>query len=89
MNGVNFKFKGAIYVKLAIVSVLTFLICTVGINTTAFWILYNTKAVPYFAYLSTRLFVLGQIWNSVFNYALLIILYPTILHIKKQIKKPS
>lgn len=89
MNGINFKFKGAIYVKLAIVSVLTFLICTVGINTTAFWILYNTKAVPYFAYLSTRLFVLGQIWNSVFNYALLIILYPTILHIKKQIKKPS
>ena len=43
MNCFNFKFRGFIYIKLAIVCILTFLICTVAINTTAFWILYNTK----------------------------------------------
>ena len=87
VNGVNLKFKGAIYVKLAIVSLLTFLVCTVGINTTAFWIIYNTKKVPFFAYLVTRLFVQGQIWNSVFNYALMFALYPMVQRITAIITK--
>ncbi len=82
MNGINIKAKFSSYIKIAIVAVLTFIICTVAINTTAFWILYNTKKVPYFAYLTTRLFVQGQIWNSVFNYALLFILYPLFIKIK-------
>lgn len=86
VNGIDFKFKGAIYVKLAITAVLTFLVCTVAINTTAFWIIYNTKKVPYTAYLVTRLFVQGQIWNSVFNYALLFALYPIILRINNLLK---
>ncbi len=87
MNSFNFNFKLAIYIKLLIVCILTFLICTVAINTTAFWIIYNTKKVPYFAYLVTRLFVQGQIWNSLFNYVLLFIFYPVILKIKSLIKK--
>lgn len=86
MNCFDFKFKFAIYIKLFMVCVLTFFICTVAINTTAFWIIYNTKKVPYLAYLTTRLFVQGQIWNSLFNYALLFILYPVILKIKSLIK---
>ena len=86
MNCFDFKFKFAIYIKLFMVCVLTFLVCTVAINTTAFWIIYNTKKVPFFAYLTTRLFVQGQIWNSLFNYALLFILYPVILKIKSLIK---
>ena len=87
MNGISFKFKGATYVKLAIVSLLTFLVCTVGINTTAFWLVYNTRKVPFFAYLVTRLFVQGQIWNSVFNYALMFALYPLVVRITKLIQK--
>ena len=86
MNCFDFNFKFAIYIKLFMVCVLTFLVCTVAINTTAFWIIYNTKKVPFFAYLTTRLFVQGQIWNSLFNYALLFILYPVILKIKSLIK---
>ena len=84
---VTLKFKGATYVKLAIVCVLTFLVCTVGINTTAFWLIYNTRKVPFFAYLVTRLFVQGQIWNSVFNYALMFALYPLVVRITKLIQK--
>ena len=85
-NLIDFKVKFAIFIKLLLVCVLTFLVCTVAINTTAFWIMYNTRKVPFFAYLVTRLFVQGQIWNSVFNYALLFIAYPLILKIKSLIK---
>ena len=87
VNGFYLKFKGAIYVKLAIVSLLTFCLCTVAINTTCFWILYNNKKVPFFVYLSTRLFIQGQIWNSVFNYALLFLLFPMVLRIRQIIIK--
>ncbi len=83
-NAPVLRIKGGAYVKLAIIAVLTFLLCTVAINTTAFWILYG-KGVPFFAYLSTRLFVSGQIYNSLFNYALLFIAYPVFDKIKKAI----
>lgn len=86
MNGLNFKFKGAIFLKLAIVCILTLALCTIGINTTAFWVLYS-KGVPYFAYVSTRLFVQGQIWNSLFNYGLLLVAYPTFDRVKAIIIK--
>ena len=86
MNCVDFKNKFTVYLKISIVCVLTFLICTIAINTTAFWIIYNTKKVPYFAYLITRLFVQGQIWNSLFNYVLLFVFYPVILRVKNTIK---
>ena len=82
VNGLPIKFKGAIYVKLAIVSVLTFLVCTIGINTTAFWLIYNNRKVPYFAYLITRVFVQGQIWNSLVNYVILMVITPLILKLK-------
>ncbi|MBO5067128.1 MAG: ECF transporter S component [Clostridia bacterium] len=85
MNFCNFKNKFSVYIKIAVVCALTFLLCTVAINTTAFWIIYNTRKVPYTAYLVTRLFVQGQIWNSLFNYALLFVSYPVIIRIKKSI----
>ena len=86
---VPFKFKGGAYVKIAIIVILTFLICTVGINTTAFWILYNGRKTPYLIYLSTRLFVNGQIWNSVLNYALVFVLYPVMVKLKQVLTKKS
>ena len=86
MNLIDFKFKFQIFVKLLLISVLTFIVCTIAINTTAFWIIYNTKKVPYFAYLVSRLFVQGQIFNSLFNYVLLFVAYPLIIKIKSVIK---
>ena len=76
-----FSFKGGKYVKIALVSLLSFAICTVAINTTAFWLLY-ARGVPYTTYLVSRLFVQGQIWNSLFNYALLFIVLPTLSKVK-------
>ena len=77
------KMKGALYIKTAIVSILTFALCTVAINTTAFWLIYSK--VSYTTYLVSRLFVQGQIWNSVFNYALLFVAVP-LLHRVKPLK---
>ncbi len=87
INGIEVKNKFGVYLKIAIVSLLTFLICTIAINTTMFWVVYNTKKVPFTAYLVTRLFVQGQIWNSLLNYALLFVLYPVVLQIKNNIKR--
>ncbi|MBE5750001.1 MAG: ECF transporter S component [Clostridiales bacterium] len=86
MNCVDLNNKFAIYIKISVVCVLTFLICTVAINTTAFWLIYNTRKVPFTAYLVARLFVQGQIWNSIFNYVMLFVFYPIVFRIKNSIK---
>ncbi|MBQ8290963.1 MAG: ECF transporter S component [Clostridia bacterium] len=74
------RWEGHLFVKGGIVSVVTFLLCTVGINTTAFWLLYSK--VSYGTYLISRLFVQGQIWNSLVNYALLFIVVPVLQRVK-------
>ena len=92
------RFKGSIYVKLAIISVATLLICSVGINSTGMYYIglkiYMDKGVKaaieerfggrntYFIYLVIRYFILGQIWNSVVNYALLFAIVPALKAIK-------
>lgn len=98
INGVDMKIKGAIYVKLAIVCVLSFFICTVGINSTGFYF-YNramgfSKAVldyvaehfggnvSFLAYVAYRLIFKLQIVNCIVNYAVLFAVYPLILKIK-------
>ena len=86
MNIFNVKSKFALYIKLSVICLLTLAICTIAINTTAFWLIYNTRKVPYFVYLFTRLFVQGQIWNSVFNYALLFISFPIFIRVKDLLK---
>ncbi len=70
----------ALYLKLACVCLSVFFICTVAVNTTAFWLLYSK--VSYGTYLITRLFIQGQIWNSLVNYALLFITLPVLNGIK-------
>ena len=77
IGGINLRFKGGLLVKILIVAISTFFVCTVGINTTAFWALYS-KGVPYFTYAFTRIVVRGQIYNSIANYALLFIIIPLI-----------
>ncbi len=69
-----------LYVKLALVCLSTFLLCTVAINTTAFWLLYSK--VNYKTYLVARLFAQGQIWNSLVNYILLFIAVPVLNGVK-------
>ncbi len=69
-----------VYVKLAAVCVSVFFLCTVLINTTAFWFLYSK--VDYMTYLVSRLFIQGQIWNSLVNYALLFMAVPILNRVK-------
>ena len=89
MNAPILDFKGAKYVKVALVCIITFVLCTIAINTTAFWIIYNTKKVPFWAYLTTRMFVQGQIWNSLVNYALLFVAVPLFDKVTKLIKNKN
>ncbi len=72
--------KVGLYIKLFLASLTSFLLCTVVINTTAFWLLYSK--VDYWTYLVTRLFVQGQIWNSLFNFVLVFIALPILNRIK-------
>lgn len=88
-HGLPFRFRGGVYVKLALICLAAFLVCTVGINSTGFY-LYNKHAfsnavieyaesrfggnVTFFVYVCYRLFFKGQIWNSLANYALVFIL---------------
>ena len=80
---IGLKGKGVLgnfYVKLSLVCLATFLLCTLAINTTAFWILYSK--VDYWTYLVARLFAQGQIWNSFVNYALLFVILPVLAKVK-------
>lgn len=82
VNGLRSESRWFLYVKLALVCLLSLTICTVLINTTAFWILYSKGKVDYVTYLISRLFVQGQIWNCLVNYALLFICTPALGKIK-------
>ena len=92
------RFKGSIYVKLALICVSTLFLCSVGINSTGMYYiglkLYMPKDVlaafekrfggrqTYLYYLVIRFFILGQIWNSLVNYALLFAIIPALKAIK-------
>ena len=80
VNGLRSEKTWFLYIKLALVCLLSFTVCTVLINTTAFWILY--ARVDYFTYLVSRLFAQGQIWNCLVNYALLFVTVPALTRIK-------
>ncbi len=85
-NGFPSGKKWSLWVKLSVVCAVSFLVCTVGINSTGFYF-YNKAMgfstavlayiaerfggeVSFFGYILYRLIFKGQIWNSVFNYAL-------------------
>jgi uncharacterized membrane protein len=81
VQSIPLKGKKWLFVKLAIASELIFIICTVAINTTAFWLLY-AKGVPYGTYFVMRIFVQGQIWNTLFNTAVLFAAVPALCKVK-------
>ena len=80
INALPEKKEWGVYLKIAFIALSSFLLCTVAINTTAFWLLY--AKVDYFTYLISRLFAQGQIWNSLFNYALAFFVIPTVRKLK-------
>lgn len=97
--GVNKQTKiSLLIVRVSLIIVTSFIICTIFINSTGFYI-YNknigalTKAIEYakqtfgseisfIIYLAYRLIFRGQILNSLFNYALFIIAIPVFKRIK-------
>ena len=70
VNGVKKENKGGRYAMIAISCLLSFVVCSVGINTTAFYYLYAGEGVSYWTYFIARFIVKGQLWNCIFNYAL-------------------
>lgn len=93
-----FRFRGSCYVKLAIVCVLSLLVCSVGVNTTGFYFYYtkigfSSNALGllqehfggvnlYWTYALVRLVFMGQLLNSAVNYALLFAVVPLLKAVK-------
>ncbi len=96
--GLPFRFKGAVYVKLALISILTLLVCSVGINTTGMYYIglniyfpNNVKQAiaekfggefSFWIYCAIRYFILGQIYNNIVNYVLLFAVVPLLNAVK-------
>ena len=82
-NGLRWKLKGAWAIKLALIGLITFLVCTVGINTTAMYFLWYSKTFSSWGeFLIFRLLSPIQIMNNLLNYGLLFAVLPTLGKIK-------
>ena len=75
-------FKGGAIVKILLASLLIFAVCTCGI-TTLYLNLVWYKSLTFWQCLGTRLFVEGQIWNTLANTLLLLLLLPPLSKIKQ------
>lgn len=98
VNGFKFDFKGGIYLKLAVACLVALFVCSVGINSTGFYFYnkasgFSTAVIEYvesrfgtgvsfFGYCCYRLLFKGQIYNSLFNYALLFLAVPVLNAVK-------
>ena len=69
------------HLKLAVACLLIFLVCTCGI-TALYLNLVWYKSMTYFEYITMRLFVQGQIYNSLVNSALIVFVLPLLEKIK-------
>ena len=66
-----------VYLKITVIALSTFVICSLCINSTFLWATYYSKTT-FWKFLITRYFVQGQVFVSILNYALLFILIPVI-----------
>lgn len=82
VNGIEGKNKNFWVYKVIVAGLVSFLLCTVLINTTALWITFNQMKTPFHVYLYTRLFISGQIWNSLLNYGILFFIIPALNRVK-------
>ena len=106
VNGFKWKFKGQTALKVILVCLLSLFICTIAINSTGFYFYnyhlgFTEKVinyvkdtfgtnVGYLGYLAYRMIFKGQIFNCLFNYALIGIVVPLVLNVKMfQGKKPE
>ncbi len=81
MNNFKDGKKLTFYLKCTIICLFSFFVCTIGINTTFFYIIYGIQTT-YFEYVILRIFINGQIWNSLANYALLFACLPILSEVK-------
>ena len=82
-NVLHWKSKGAWAIKLALIGFVTFLICSIGINTTAMYYLWYSKTFSSWGeFLIVRLLSPIQIINNLLNYGLLFAVLPTLGKIK-------
>lgn len=82
-NGIPLKGKNAWVGKLFLICLSTFLVSTVAINTTAmYWMWYKKTFDSWWLFLTTRLFLDGQIFNSLINYGLLFFALPALAKVK-------
>ena len=93
-----FHFRGSCYANLALICLLSLLVCSVGINTTGFYFYYtgvgfSQKALGllnehfggtnlYWTYALVRLVFMGQLLNNAVNFALLFAAVPLLKAIK-------
>lgn len=85
---------GKMFARLAVFAAVSFVVCTIAVNSTGFYVYnyhlgFGKNFVAFaeknfggncafFVYVLYRLFFLGQIWNSVANYALLFAFFPVL-----------
>jgi len=97
-NLVPTKRKWLVFIKLGGICIFTFAFCTILINSTGFYYYNKAMGfsagivdfmakrfggeTTFWAYVFYRLFFKGQIWNSLFNYALLFIAVPALNNVK-------
>lgn len=90
--------KWVLFVKMAVLAIVSLIVCTIGISTTGLYFYYNatgfsTAAVEYISntfgsdvsfwgYVAFRLIFKGQILNSLVNYALLFAAVPVLNSVK-------
>ncbi len=92
---IKLNFKGSLFLKLFLICICSLILGTILINSTGFYFYnekmgfstavndfmvnrFGGKA-PYFAYVTYRLFFKGQIFNCLFNYALIFFITPMLL----------
>ncbi len=75
------KGKAGLAIRLLLVNLAVFIVCTAGITALALNLVWY-PSLTFFEFLFTRLFVEGQIWNTLFNAALLCALLPAFSKIK-------
>ena len=82
-NGIAWKGKYGWAGKLVIICLVTFVVSTVVINTTAMYLMWYRKTFDsWWIFLVTRLFLQGQIFNSLINYGLLFVVLPALAKVK-------
>jgi ECF transporter S component (folate family) len=75
------KGKAGLAIKITLVNLAIFIVCTSGITTLTLNLTWY-KSLTFWEYLTMRLFIEGQIWNTLFNAVLLFVTVPLLVKVK-------